>query len=107
MRSRKTPSKRWLPSTNARSNPAALREEAWQRDLRRLRMELDQLANSGLVDDLQAAVGERRRLIRVDDDVTRVGVAVRQEPFTDEQRRDAVPEAGLDRPNGSFSLDPA
>ena len=54
--------------------PPSLRQEARQRDLRCFRMELDQLAEAGLFDELESAVGEPPRLIWIENATWRASV---------------------------------
>ena len=61
----------------------ALLEESRQHDLRILSVVLDELRDPRLVKGLQAAVGEPRRLVRVDDDVPRASPVVREQAFED------------------------
>lgn len=84
----------------------ALADEARQGDLRLLRVELHQLREARLLQELQAAVGEPRRLLRIEHDMTRVLRTAGEQALTDAERRDAVPEADLDRPTGVFVLHP-
>jgi hypothetical protein len=85
---------------------ARLAQEPRQRDLRFLAVELDQPRDSGLVQELETAAGEPRVLVGIDDNVSCIRVAVHEQPFAREQRRDAVPEADLDRPRRPFAHDP-
>ena len=54
--------------------PPSLRQEARQRDLRRLRVELDQLAEAGLFDELESAVGKPPGLVRIKNATWRASV---------------------------------
>ena len=48
-----------------------LAKEAWKNGLRLLGVVLHQLGQSRLVEELQTTAGESRRLIRIEDDVSR------------------------------------
>ncbi len=74
----------------------ALIQESRQSDLGFLGMELDQLRKPCFAQHLESAVGELRRLIRIDHDVSRIRITVRQQSFAYEQGGEAEPEPGLD-----------
>lgn len=85
---------------------ATFGEEAREYDLRFLRVVLHELCDPRLVEELKAAVGEPRCLVRIDDNVTCGGVAVREQAFACEQRRDAISEADLDGVRRVFPFHP-
>jgi hypothetical protein len=67
---------------------------------------LDQPGDTRLVEELQAAVGEACCLVRVDGDVMCLRLTRFKQALTDEERRDAVPEADLDGAGGTLASDP-
>jgi hypothetical protein len=81
-------------------------EEARERRLRFLFAVLNELGDACLVEELQAAVGEACCLVRVDGDVLRLWLTGFKQAFTDEEGRDAVPEADLDSAGGTLASDP-
>ena len=82
-------------------------EEARQRDLGLLRVVLHQPRDPRLLQKLQTAIRESRRLVGVDDDVPRRQTCVvPEQAFADVERRDAVAETDLDGLGRSLPYDP-
>jgi hypothetical protein len=76
----------------------AFAEESRQRDLRLLRVVFDQLCDPRLLEELQPAIREPRRLVGVEGDVSRRRIGVPEQPLADVERRDTVAETDFDRP---------
>ncbi len=86
--------------------PAAFAHQARQCDLRVLGVMFHQAGDSGLVQELQAAAGEAGVLLGVDDDVAGMRGAAGEQSLADEQRRDPVAKADLDRADCGFPGSP-
>jgi hypothetical protein len=68
-------------------------------------VELDEVANTRLLQRAQACVDVALRQVRVDRDMRDLA-AVRKQALDDEERRDGVTEPGLERPSRAFPADP-
>jgi hypothetical protein len=73
-------------------------EEARKRDLRLFRVMFYHLRDPRLFQELQPAIRKSRRLVGVQGDVSRHRVRVPEQALANEESRDAVAEADLDRP---------
>jgi hypothetical protein len=78
-------------------------EESRKRNLRLLRVVFHHLDDPRLLQELQPAIREPRRLVGVDGDVSRRRIGVPEQPLADVERRDAVAEADLDRPRRTLT----
>jgi hypothetical protein len=81
-------------------------EEARERRLRFLFVVVNEPGDARLREELLAAVGEACCLVRVDGDVMCLWLTAVKQAFTDEEGRDAVPEADLDSAGGTLANDP-
>lgn len=68
----------------------ALLDESGQRDLRILGVVLHEVRHPRLAEELQTAIGEPPALVGIDHDVVSCRVAVRDQPFADEQGGEPV-----------------
>ncbi len=90
---------------------SSLGQETRQRDLRLVLYVINERANAGFLEVLEAATGEAAavrpvRLVGVDRDVSRVAVPVREQRLTDVESRDAIGEPDLDRVRRVLAADP-
>ena len=65
-------------------------EESRQRDLRLLRVVFHHLRDPRLLQNLQPAIREPRRLVRVEGDMSRRWIGIPEQARADVERRDAV-----------------
>ena len=75
-----------VPVDEGKVESSALAHEPRQGDLRPLGVELHHVLQPCLLQDLQAAVGEPRRLIGIEHHVSRFRIGIEEEAFADEQR---------------------
>ena len=85
-----------VPVDESEVEAATFREKSGQRDLGRRWEELDQRRQARLVEDLQSAIREPCCLVWIEGDVVRIGRAVGEQSFANEERCDPIAEADFE-----------
>jgi hypothetical protein len=86
---------------------ASFLEERRQSDLRDLIVVLHEGVDAGLLEYLEAAVGESPCLKRIQGYMTRIRISGSNQAFADVERRDAIREADLNGPGRLLSKNPS